>query len=211
MPEWLRNTWILLLVASISVVSIFGANIWQTVVKWNEAGNELINPFEQNYGLLYHSCVFAGLTFLLILHLRYSEGHKAVGMYLSSFAIIIGVLLSITVFSYRKITASFVVTYCYGYGVILFIGLCELLLADWGRRLTVARGENWTKEIDYLYLTLAVVGVIGSMDKISGLTGQFTLFDPIAPFVLTTAIVLRFIKTRAEVGSWNKREFYGLA
>jgi hypothetical protein len=63
--------------------------------------------------------------------------------------------------------------------------------------LTAKRGGNWTKEMDYVYLT------IGAANRIEFLTGRFERADIIAPLVLATAVVIRFIKTRAEIGRWN--------
>jgi hypothetical protein len=34
--------------------------------------------------------------------------------------------------------------------------------------------------------------------------GRLEASDLLAPVLLTTAIVIRFIKTRAEMGGWNK-------
>jgi hypothetical protein len=34
--------------------------------------------------------------------------------------------------------------------------------------------------------------------------GRFERADILAPLVLTTAVVIRFVKTRAEIGEWNK-------
>jgi hypothetical protein len=69
---------------------------------------------------------------------------------------------------------------------------------------TRKRGEKWTKEMDYLYLSIGVFGVLFSLNRIDILSGRFEGTDIVAPLLLTTAIVLRFIKTRAELGKWNE-------
>ena len=90
------------------------------------------------------------------------------------------------------------------YGVALYIFLCELLLDGGNRWLTNMRGEKWVKELDYLYLALGIVGILGSVNKIDQIRGRFSRVDILAPLVLVTAVVIRLIKTRAEIGSWNK-------
>jgi hypothetical protein len=90
------------------------------------------------------------------------------------------------------------------YGAVLFVLLSELLLRGLAKFLTSKRGEKWTKEMDYFYLTLGILGIIGSLGRIQFLTGRFEKVDIIAPILLMTAVVIRFIKTRAEIGEWNK-------
>jgi hypothetical protein len=217
MLRWLKeawaNNWILFVAPGIFAVLVDGGNIWQALIDFNDRGNAFIDPFEEsNYALLYHSLIIVAASCILVFHLRQSNKgeNSGIAIVFLTFAAIFGIGLIIIVLTHQKVTASFIVTNCYVYGVMLFIGLCDLLLEKWGKRLTLSRGENWTKEIDYIYLGLGIVGAIGSMNKITELAGQFSMFDPVAPIVLTTAIVFRFIKTRAEVGSWNKRHFYGL-
>jgi hypothetical protein len=55
-----------------------------------------------------------------------------------------------------------------------------------------------------VYLTIGAAGILASLNRIEFLTGRFEGVDIIAPLVLTTAVVIRFIKTRAEIGGWNK-------
>jgi hypothetical protein len=90
------------------------------------------------------------------------------------------------------------------YGTGLFVFLSELLLGRIGKLLTRMRGEKWTKELDYVYLSMGVIGILFSLNKIDFITGRFEGTDIIAPLLLTTAIVIRFIRTRAEIGQWNK-------
>jgi TRAP-type uncharacterized transport system fused permease subunit len=90
------------------------------------------------------------------------------------------------------------------YGVALYILLCEVLLDGGNHWLTKKRGEKWVKELDYLYLTLGIVGILGSVNRIDQIRGRFSRVDILAPLVLVTAVVIRLSKTRAEIGSWNK-------
>jgi hypothetical protein len=96
------------------------------------------------------------------------------------------------------------------YGTTLFIVVSEIMERGMARYLTVHRGENWTKEIDYIYLGFGAVGAIMSLNRISGVAPGFTGSDIIAPVLVTTAVVLRLMKTRAEIAEWNKKSaFHG--
>jgi hypothetical protein len=93
------------------------------------------------------------------------------------------------------------------YGTTLFVLLSEIMKRGFATYLTKTRGEKWIKEIDYLYLLVAAVGVIGSLNRIDFLTGRFERADIVAPLLLASAIIIRLLKTRAEIGGWNKPEF----
>jgi hypothetical protein len=90
------------------------------------------------------------------------------------------------------------------YSVGLYIVLCDVLLYGLAKWLTKKRGEKWVKELDYFYLMLGAVGIVGSLNKIEFITGRYSKYDIIAPLILATAVVIRFIRTRAEIGGWNK-------
>ena len=90
------------------------------------------------------------------------------------------------------------------YGITLYIVLCEVLLRGVAQWLTKKRGEKWVKELDYFYLAFGLVGILGSVNRIEQVSGRFSKVDILAPVVLVTAVVIRFIKTRAEIGGWNK-------
>jgi hypothetical protein len=94
----------------------------------------------------------------------------------------------------------------YAYGVTLYMVLVYVLrekkFAEW---LTRKRGEQWVKEIDYLFLPLGAAGVVATAEKLESGSGPSRL-DMLGPLMLTTALVLRLIKTRAEIGEWNKPE-----
>jgi hypothetical protein len=96
----------------------------------------------------------------------------------------------------------------FAYGVMLFVLLSEAMLRGFANILTTRRGEKWTKEIDYVYLTIGSVGILASLSRIEVLTDRVMGTEIFAPLFLTTAIVIRFIKTRAEVGDWNKPSFH---
>jgi hypothetical protein len=90
------------------------------------------------------------------------------------------------------------------YGSILYIVICEAMLAGLAQWLTRKRGEQWVKELDYLYLTLGAFGVLATINRIDHLQGRLSKFDLFVPIALATAVVIRFIKTRAEIAGWNK-------
>jgi hypothetical protein len=91
------------------------------------------------------------------------------------------------------------------YGVTLFTVLSDILTKQkLAAYLTRQRGKNWPKEIDYIYLSIGAVGILMSLNRIDIVTERFQGTDIIGPILLTTAVVLRLIKTRAEIGGWNK-------
>ncbi len=92
------------------------------------------------------------------------------------------------------------------YGVSLYVVVSELMIRKVSKLLTRTRGEKWTKELDYIYLTIGSVGILGALNRVDFLTGRVENADIIAPLILTTAVVVRFIKTRAEIEKWNKPE-----
>jgi hypothetical protein len=94
--------------------------------------------------------------------------------------------------------------FLYVYSVALFIFISELLLWKGAKYLTEKRGSKWVKELDYIYLGLGAIGIFGSLSRVEGLPGRSTKFDILGPVILATALVLRFIKTRAEIAEWNK-------
>ena len=92
------------------------------------------------------------------------------------------------------------------YGVGLFVLLSTYMVQGWAGRLTGWRGDKWVKELDYIYLTLALVGIVASVNRLPFVIGRIDAGDVFAPLLLTTAVVIRFLKTRADIGGWNKAE-----
>jgi hypothetical protein len=89
-------------------------------------------------------------------------------------------------------------------GVGLFVLLSTYMVRGWAERLTRWRGDKWVKELDYIYLTLALVGIVASVSRLPFVVGRIDAGDVFAPLLLTTAVVIRFLKTRADIGGWNK-------
>jgi hypothetical protein len=90
------------------------------------------------------------------------------------------------------------------YCTVLFALLGEAMTHGLGRFLTEKRGEKWPKEMEYVYLTMAAIGVIGSLNRAEFLTGRLDTTEIVPALLLATAVVIRFLKTRAEICDWNK-------
>jgi hypothetical protein len=90
------------------------------------------------------------------------------------------------------------------YGISLFVLLSEVLMLWGAALLTRLRGEKWVKEFDYLYLALGTVGILGTLARVDKLLDRVSQADIIGPIILITAVVVRVIKTRADIGGWNK-------
>ena len=90
------------------------------------------------------------------------------------------------------------------YGVSLFVILGDILMGGLAKYLIAKRGEKWTKELDYVYLSIGSLGIVGTLNKRDFVSGRSDWADVIAPLILTTAVVIRVTKTRAEIEGWNK-------
>jgi hypothetical protein len=117
--------------------------------------------------------------------------------------IVVSFMFGVLVYKPEPIPFGSMVGILFLYGSGLFVILSELLLGKVGKFLTNTRGEKWTKELDYIYLSIGVLAILFSLNRIDILSGRFEGTDIIAPLLLTTAIVIRLIKTRAEIGQWN--------
>jgi hypothetical protein len=47
-------------------------------------------------------------------------------------------------------------------------------------------------------------GIIATVNRLPFVTGKIAIADLLAPWLLTTAVVIRFIKTKADIAGWNK-------
>jgi len=108
-----------------------------------------------------------------------------------------------------NVTLTSLLELVYIFGSATFILLCELLVQlKLGLYLTRKRTE-WVKEIEYVYLLLGGASIVAGMNKLPNVV-QIKGLEVIGSLVLTFAIVLRLIKTRAEIGKWNTLAFYGV-
>jgi hypothetical protein len=58
--------------------------------------------------------------------------------------------------------------------------------------------------MDYFYLVLGAFGLYGAISRMPKIVLTLSAIDAIGPVVLMTALVIRFVKTRAEIEDWNK-------
>jgi len=147
-------------------------------------------------------CAFA--IFLLLLHFF---GQSRQLMLLNLIAGLVAVLIFIVLYyAPEPIPLTDVVSILVMYGVTLFVVVSDAMLAGLAKFLTTKRGQKWTKEMDYVYLAIGALGILISINRIEFVTGRFEKADIIAPLLLATAVVIRVIKTRAEIGEWNKNK-----
>lgn len=64
--------------------------------------------------------------------------------------------------------------------------------------------KRWSKELDYIYLSFAVVGLMISINKMEVIDHKMNLPDLLGPFFVATALAVRTLKTRVEIAGWNK-------
>jgi hypothetical protein len=162
--------------------------------------NEWVNWLATEYGAL---VVGFGALLYLVAHLLKIKTDRAIQfarlMIFGTVAIF--VLLA---FEPQEMSLGRMISLVLMYGIALFVLLSTHMVGGWAQRLTRWRGEKWVKELDYIYLTLGSAGILVSLNRLPFVTGRIDAGNLFAPLLLTTAIVIRFIKTRAEIGEWNK-------
>jgi hypothetical protein len=147
--------------------------------------------------------VYCGAAFILLLHYF---GHSKQIILMTVLIVGLAALMFIVLartrepFGFPELASVLLL-----YGVGLFVILGDLML-NGAKYFTRKRGAKWTKELDYFYLAIGSVGILIALNRVGSLTGRFEGIDihVIAPLFLTTAVVIRFIKTRAEIEEWNK-------
>lgn len=93
------------------------------------------------------------------------------------------------------------------YSCALFVFVSELLMLGVAKLLTRKVGKNWIKGMDYIYLALGSIGVAAALNRIDFVTDRPDRINILAPLLLASALVIRVIKTRAEIGGWNEPDF----
>jgi hypothetical protein len=141
--------------------------------------------------------------------IHFMDGRRLFESSFGAMQIVIGFVAVHCMMSMSSAPIEYALTIVLSYGCLLYTTLCNSLFCGWARSLTKSRGEKWVKEIDYLYLTFGAVGIFGAVNRLDVISGRYSKLDLLAPVVLTTAVVLRFIKTRAEIAGWNKTDFVG--
>jgi hypothetical protein len=100
---------------------------------------------------------------------------------------------------------STIVTCVLAYAVSLFVVLSEALTLFGGAAILRRwRGEKWVKELDYVYFAFGSVGAILAVNRLNTIGEKLWLSDLYVPIVLASALVVRVIKTRAEINDWHK-------
>jgi hypothetical protein len=143
-------------------------------------------------------------SFVLLMHF-YGKNLGLIPLYALQIVLIIFMFI-ILYYAPQPIGLSSLVSITVMYGVLLFVVLCDAMTRGLARYLTDRRGEKWTKEMDYLYLTIGAVGILLSINRVEFVTERLRSVDILAPLILTTAVVIRFVKTRAEIGEWSKQK-----
>jgi hypothetical protein len=155
--------------------------------------------------------VLVGLnTGVLIAHFRRRIGKWGLALYFLLGVPQFGVVLFLAEgLLSASVTLLSLLELVYIFGSAVFILLSEILVQlKLGLYLTRKRNE-WVKEIEYAYLLLGGTSIIAGMNKLPNVM-QVKGLEIVAALVLTFAIVLRLIKTRAEIGKWNTLQFYGV-
>jgi hypothetical protein len=102
-----------------------------------------------------------------------------------------------------------ILIYICGYGIALYVFICEWLMRRGATMLTKKFGDQWPKKMDYLALTLAVAGIFAMVTigiaYIELASGPST----IGVILLTSALVLHLIRMRSEVNDWNQSDVGG--
>jgi hypothetical protein len=141
--------------------------------------------------------------FILITSIDHFSGKRKVNLF-AAFPALLGLVAFLAILSVGKpdvdvfTAGSFLALY----GFSLFVILSDVLIAGGAARLTALRGKKWIKELDYLYLGLGALGIFGTLNRMDVLGGRILDIEFVGPIILTTALVVRLIKTRAEIGDW---------
>jgi hypothetical protein len=162
--------------------------------------NDWVNWLATNYGA---PVIGLDAIALLIAHLfrKTKDGETSLSnfMVVATESIFLLLMLAPTEMSLGRMISLVLM-----YGVAGFVVLSTYMMKGLAERLTKWRSEKWVKELDYVYLTFGSAGIIASVNRLPFVTGKIDAGDLLAPWLLTTAVVIRFIKTRAEIGGWNK-------
>jgi hypothetical protein len=96
--------------------------------------------------------------------------------------------------------AGFVVLF----GAVVFVSLSEIFLRGLAEFLTRQRGDKWVKELDYIYLFFAAIGLLASINRLDTIHDHIVVPDFYGPMLVAAALAIRAIKTRADIAGWNK-------
>jgi uncharacterized membrane protein len=160
--------------------------------------------FEPPEFLVQHSALLFCSFSIFILVVHFSGKSRQLMPLIVLLSITAGSIFIVLSYNPKPVALSLIIAILFLYGAVLFVWLSDALLGRLGRYLTNQRGEKWTKEMDYFYLAIGVLGILASVNRIEFVTSRFERSDILAPLFLVTAVVIRLIKTRAEIGGWNR-------
>jgi hypothetical protein len=124
-----------------------------------------------------------------------------------NFAVLLGTLALViaeTILTGERLAFREFLALDFLFSMLLYVVLCEALLSGGSRLLTKWRGDKWAKELDYPYLILGGFGVVLAIGRSSLDAGRVTFPQTIGPIAVSIALVIRAIKTRAEINRWNE-------
>ena len=152
---------------------------------------------------------FFALTALVLLAchlLLHSNTWRKTSRLVFGIALLVVPLAIITLVSARPLVRfSTIVTCVFVYAVSLFVVLSEVLTLFVGAPvLTRWRGEKWVKELDYVYFGFGSLGAVLAVNRMNAVGEKLMLSDLYVPVILASALVIRVIKTRAEINEWHK-------
>jgi hypothetical protein len=206
--DWLREY--LLVWIFCSLLALF-------VICWNEWDDFWLNAPKASAYLAQHVwigrllCVPLIFVYSILLKFHFDKPDLS---YRPSSGIVAIALLFVAAFIFggfqtEGVDLIMLLSMAYVVGVVTFMSIGEVLVhRGVGEYLTTTRGEKWVREIEYIYLLLGTVSIISATTKFPNVTGHIAWLDVIAPLVLTFAVALRCVKTRAEIEGWNKPNFY---
>lgn len=147
--------------------------------------------------------LFAAMVLIQHFYLRRPSGRNF------SFWRVTIVLVALAWMAFETITRTNVSIYeafagIFLLAVLLYVQLSEWLIASGASWLNRRRGEAWIKELDYVYLLLGAIGLVISLNRLDAISAKIPIPDLLGPVILSCAVVVRLIKTRAEVAGWNK-------
>lgn len=154
----------------------------------------------------YAGPIFTGFAvFILAVHFLDKKINTKIPIFLLAIIFfVVGSFFAILAIAPEPIALGRLAAVLFLYGALAFVLISTALQRGLAAWLTRKRGEHWVKELDYLYLGIGSIGVLATVNRLPFITDKIEAGDLIAPVIITTAIVIRFIKTRAEIGGWNK-------
>jgi hypothetical protein len=167
----------------------------------SEAWNWLKDTFIAHQGLIY-------VVFFATACWGYSKYPRrikvmVIGLWLMIITgVIVFVALAIAPDETGTFTAEELGTTLLGYSAALYALLCDWLRFGLARKLTRKSGPQWVKELDYPYLLLGAAGLFFSMTNLSVVVGHTARYEVLGPLLVATALVLRLIRTRADIENW---------